>query len=148
MKFTLSHYNNNFKSITLNSSMDMILLLIMIGGKISLFLRRIFWLIKLTLIVTLLLPGSIPTIFLFLTKYTLNIVDPEDLIISFVSGFISGIFDLLPPLVQTLIIPILVLLVVITYLIALKILHPKESLITIMRKKRDSAYEKFVKIPS
>jgi hypothetical protein len=120
----------------------------MVIGKYSLILRRIFWFIRLTVIVILLLPGSLPTIFLLLTRFTLDIVDPEGIIISFIGATIMGIFELLPLLVQTLIIPILVILLVITYLVALKLLNPKEPLTAIIRRKRNSAYKKFVKIPN
>ena len=113
-----------------------------------LILRRIFWFVRLAVLLALLLPGSIPTILLLLTKYTLDIVDKEGIIISFIGDLIKDIFELLPPLVQTLIIPILVLLVVTGYLVAIKLLNPNEPLIITIKKQRDAAYHKFVKIPS
>ena len=121
-------------------------MIIMVGY--PLILRRIFWFVRLAVLVALLLPGSIPTMLLLLTKYTLDIVYTEGIIISFISTLIKDIFELLPPLIQTLIIPILVLLVVTGYLVAIKLLNPNEPLITTIKKQRDAAYQKFVKIPS
>ena len=99
-------------------------MIIMVGY--PLILRRIFWFVRLAVLVALLLPGSIPTMLLLLTKYTLDIVDTEGIIISFISTLIKDIFELLPPLIQTLIIPILVLLVVTGYLVAIKLLNPND----------------------
>ena len=112
-----------------------------------LILRRIFWFVRLIVLLALLLPGSIPTILLLLTKYTLDIVDTEGIIISSISDLIKDIFGLLPPFVETLIIPILILLVVTGYIVTIKLLNPNESLITTIKKQRDAAYLKFVKIP-
>lgn len=113
-----------------------------------LILRRIFWFVRLTVLVALLLPGSIPTMLLLLTKYTLDIVDSEGIIITFVGSLIMSIFEVLPPMVQTLIIPILALVIVVAYLVAIKLLNPKESLISTIKRQRDTAYNKFVKIPT
>lgn len=113
-----------------------------------LILRRIFWFVRLTVLVALLLPGSIPTMLLLLTKYTLDIVDSEGIIITFVGSLIMSIFEVLPPMVQTLIIPILALVIVVAYLVAIKLLNPKEPLISTIRRQRDIAYNKFVKIPT
>lgn len=121
-------------------------LILMVGY--PLILRRIFWFVRLTVLVALLLPGSIPTMLLLLTKYTLDIVDSEGIIITFVGSLIMSIFEVLPPMVQTLIIPILALVIVVAYLVAIKLLNPKEPLISTIRRQRDIAYNKFVKIPT
>ena len=112
------------------------------------YLRRVVWFIRLVIVVILLIPSSIPAILLFLAKYTLAIVDPENIVINFVSETYWGVLNQFPVIIQELAVTIIITKIVLLYLIVIKLLHPGESISFVMKRQFTMAYNRYVKIPN
>ena len=112
------------------------------------YLRRLIWFFRLVIVVILLIPSSIPAILLFLAKYTLGIVDPDNIVINFMTETYWGVLNQFPVIIQELLVPILVTKVVLLYMLFIKLLNPGESISLVMKRKISITYEKYVKIPN
>ena len=99
-------------------------------------------------IIVLLIPGSIPTILVFISKYTLSLFDKEDIVLNYVTGMYFDFLAFFPYAIQDFVIPFLVLISILVYLIGLKLQHPEESISLTINRKVNGTYKKYIKYPN
>ncbi|MCY3411894.1 MAG: hypothetical protein INQ03_09720 [Candidatus Heimdallarchaeota archaeon] len=111
------------------------------------YLKWTSWFIRLVLAIAILIPGSIPALLLFITRYVLRIFDPNDLLINSVGIAFDSFMLMIPAPLHIWIRPLIILKVVLIYFLVIKLMHPREKLGNVLRRKFKTTYDRYVKAP-